>query len=69
MFLWYNSKIVLKIPLNLVAAAVVNAKQCVLKLFTSPGVCTLPFNVTRNRIVTKYCNFACFQQKPVQGPR
>ena len=39
MFLWYNSKIVLKIPLNLVAAAVVNAKQCVLKLFTSPGVC------------------------------
>jgi len=35
-----------------------NAKQCALKLSTSPGVCThTTLNVTRDRIVTKYYNF------------
>ena len=52
-------------------AAAINVKQCVLKLFTSPDVCThtLPCNVARDRIVTKYCNFISFQQKCTQTLR
>jgi len=53
-------KIVNKFPSNMAGiSAANNTEQYVLKLSTSPCVCThtLPCNVVRDRTVTKYCNF------------